>query len=219
MIGARSLTGLPARRGRARRRGLRGGAAGARAAALPRGVAAAAARGPTHPREGADPGLLRRADPGARGVAGGAAARQPGQAVLGAKRLAIEREDRPGGVGAKYRLSGELSLLSVLRLYLPSVVLVGTLAGAPREAPASADLGSGRAHGGARPVLALRRPHLRGGPPPRRRHRLSAVPRRRRPVAPEKRRGALIQPARHDHVRMATPHAASIAVLENPGVA
>ena len=61
----------------------------------------------------------------------------PEQAALGGKRLAIERErdGRLGELGAKYRLSAELSLLSVLRLYLPRVVFAGTLAGKRREAP------------------------------------------------------------------------------------
>jgi hypothetical protein len=61
----------------------------------------------------------------------------PEQAALGSKRLAIERErkGRLGELGAKYRLSAEISLLSVLRLYLPRVVFVGTLAGKRREAP------------------------------------------------------------------------------------
>jgi hypothetical protein len=59
------------------------------------------------------------------------------QATLGSKRLAIEREreGRLGELGAKYRLSAEISLLSVLRLYLPRVVFAGTLAGKRREAP------------------------------------------------------------------------------------
>jgi hypothetical protein len=61
----------------------------------------------------------------------------PEQAALASKRLAIgrEREGRLGELGAKYRLSGELSLLSVLRLYLPRVVFAGTLAGKRSEAP------------------------------------------------------------------------------------
>jgi hypothetical protein len=60
----------------------------------------------------------------------------PEQAALGSKRLAIERErdGRLGELGTKYRLSAELSLLSVLRLYLPRVVFAGTLAGKRREA-------------------------------------------------------------------------------------
>ena len=59
------------------------------------------------------------------------------QAALGSKRLAIERErdGRLGELGAKYRLSAELSLLSVLRLYLPRVVFAGTLADKRREVP------------------------------------------------------------------------------------
>lgn len=61
----------------------------------------------------------------------------PEQAALGSKRLAIEREreGRLGELAAKYRLSAEISLLSVLRLYLPRVVFAGTLAGKRREAP------------------------------------------------------------------------------------
>jgi hypothetical protein len=61
----------------------------------------------------------------------------PEQAALGSKRLAIERErgGRLGELGAKYRLSAELSLLSVLRLYLPRVVFAGTLTGKRAEAP------------------------------------------------------------------------------------
>jgi len=61
----------------------------------------------------------------------------PEQAALGSKRLAIEREraGRLGELGAKYRLSAEISLLSVLRLYLPRVVFAGTLAGKRAEAP------------------------------------------------------------------------------------
>jgi hypothetical protein len=61
----------------------------------------------------------------------------PERATLGSKRLAIERErdGRLGELGAKYRLSAELSLLSVLRLYLPRVVFAGTLVGKRREAP------------------------------------------------------------------------------------
>lgn len=61
----------------------------------------------------------------------------PEQAALGSKRLAIERErdGRLGELGAKYRLSAELSLLSVLRLYLPRVVFAGALADKRREAP------------------------------------------------------------------------------------
>ena len=61
----------------------------------------------------------------------------PEQAALGSKRLAIERErdGRLGELRAKYRLSAELSLLSILRLYLPRVVFAGTLAGKRREAP------------------------------------------------------------------------------------
>lgn len=59
------------------------------------------------------------------------------QAALDSKRLAIEREreGRVGELGAKYRLSAEISLLSILRLYLPRVVFAGTLAGKRREAP------------------------------------------------------------------------------------
>jgi hypothetical protein len=61
----------------------------------------------------------------------------PEQAALGSKRLAIERErgGRLGELEAKYRLSAELSLLSVLRLYLPRIVFAGTLADKRREAP------------------------------------------------------------------------------------
>jgi hypothetical protein len=61
----------------------------------------------------------------------------PEQAALGSKRLAIERErdGRLGELGAKYRLTAELSLLSVLRLYLPRVVFDGTLAGKRGDAP------------------------------------------------------------------------------------
>jgi hypothetical protein len=61
----------------------------------------------------------------------------PEQAALGSKRLAIERErdGRLGELGAKYRLSAELSLLSVLRLYLPRVVFAGTLAAKRGDAP------------------------------------------------------------------------------------
>ncbi len=61
----------------------------------------------------------------------------PEHAALGSKRLAIEREGegRLGELGAKYRLSAEISLLSVLRLYLPRVAFAGTLAGKRREAP------------------------------------------------------------------------------------
>jgi hypothetical protein len=61
----------------------------------------------------------------------------PEQAALGSKGLAIEREreGRLGELGAKYRLSAEISLLSVLRLYLPRVVFAGTLAGKRAEAP------------------------------------------------------------------------------------
>jgi hypothetical protein len=60
----------------------------------------------------------------------------PEQAALGSKRLAIERErdGRLGELGAKYRLSAEISLLSVLRLYLPRVAFAGTLAGKRRQA-------------------------------------------------------------------------------------
>jgi hypothetical protein len=61
----------------------------------------------------------------------------PERAAIGSKRLAIEREreGRLGELGAKYRLSAEISLLSVLRLYLPRVVFAGMLAGKRREAP------------------------------------------------------------------------------------
>jgi len=61
----------------------------------------------------------------------------PEQGALGSKRLAIEREreGRLGELRAKYRLSAEISLLSVLRLYLPRVVFAGALAGKRREAP------------------------------------------------------------------------------------
>jgi hypothetical protein len=61
----------------------------------------------------------------------------PEQAALGSKRLAIERgrDGRLGELGAKDRLSAEISLLSLLRLYLPRVVFAGTLAGKRREAP------------------------------------------------------------------------------------
>jgi hypothetical protein len=61
----------------------------------------------------------------------------PEQGALGSKRLAIERErqGRLGELGAKYRLSAEISLLSVLRLYLPRVVFAGTLTSKRREAP------------------------------------------------------------------------------------
>ena len=51
---------------------------------------------------------------------------------------AIKKSGRRQAVGeltAKYRLSAELSLLSVLRLYLPRVVFAGTLAGKRREVP------------------------------------------------------------------------------------
>lgn len=63
----------------------------------------------------------------------------PEHAALESKRLAIEREceGRLGELGAKYRLSAEISLLSVLRLYLPRVVFAGTLADKRREAPLS----------------------------------------------------------------------------------
>jgi hypothetical protein len=59
------------------------------------------------------------------------------QAALDSKRLAIERERerRLGELRVKYRLSAEISLLSVLRLYLPRVVFAGTLAGKRHEAP------------------------------------------------------------------------------------
>jgi hypothetical protein len=61
----------------------------------------------------------------------------PEQAALGPKRLTIERErdGRLAELGTKYRLSAELSLLSVLRLYLPRVVFAGTLADKRRELP------------------------------------------------------------------------------------
>jgi hypothetical protein len=61
----------------------------------------------------------------------------PEQATLASKRLAIDREceGRLGELAAKYRLSAELSLLSVLRLYLPRVVFAGALAGKRGEVP------------------------------------------------------------------------------------
>jgi hypothetical protein len=61
----------------------------------------------------------------------------PEQVALGSKRMAIERErdGRLGELRVKYRLSAELSLLSVLRLHLPRVVFAGALAGKRREAP------------------------------------------------------------------------------------
>ncbi len=61
----------------------------------------------------------------------------PEQPALAAKRSAVERErdGRLEELGAKYRLSAELSLLSVLRLYLPRVAFAGTLAGKRHEAP------------------------------------------------------------------------------------
>jgi hypothetical protein len=61
----------------------------------------------------------------------------PERAALSGKRSAIEREceGRLAELGAKYRLSAEISLLSVLRLYLPRVVFAGTLAGKRRETP------------------------------------------------------------------------------------
>ena len=61
----------------------------------------------------------------------------PEQAALGSKRLPIkrERDGRLGELKAKYRLSAELSLLSVLRLYLPRVVFAGTLAAKRGDAP------------------------------------------------------------------------------------
>ena len=60
----------------------------------------------------------------------------PEHARLDSKLLAIgrEREGRLAELRAKYRLSAEISLLSVLRLYLPRVVFAGTLAGKRREA-------------------------------------------------------------------------------------
>jgi len=60
----------------------------------------------------------------------------PEHARLDSKLLAIgrEREGRLAELRAKYRLSAEVSLLSVLRLYLPRIVFAGTLAGKRREA-------------------------------------------------------------------------------------
>lgn len=60
----------------------------------------------------------------------------PEQARLDSKLLAVgrEREGRLAELRAKYRLSAEISLLSVLRLYLPRVVFAGTLADKRREA-------------------------------------------------------------------------------------
>jgi len=59
----------------------------------------------------------------------------PEEAALAAKRVAIgrERDGRRSELAAKYRLSAELSLVSILRLYLPRVVFAGTLAGERRE--------------------------------------------------------------------------------------
>ena len=53
------------------------------------------------------------------------------RAQLDSKLLAIrrERDGRLAELRAKYRLSAEVSLLSVLRLHLPRVVFAGTLAG------------------------------------------------------------------------------------------
>ena len=60
----------------------------------------------------------------------------PEQARLDSKLLAVgrEREGRLAELRAKYCLSAEISLLSVLRLYLPRVVFAGTLADKRREA-------------------------------------------------------------------------------------
>jgi hypothetical protein len=61
----------------------------------------------------------------------------PEHAAFGSKRRAVERErdGRLGELEGKYRLSAEISLLSILRLYLPRVVFAGTLAGKRHEAP------------------------------------------------------------------------------------
>ncbi|MEK8036537.1 MAG: hypothetical protein AAB226_07365 [candidate division NC10 bacterium] len=55
----------------------------------------------------------------------------PERVQVDSKLLAIrrEREGRLAELRAKYRLSADVSLLSVLRLYLPRVVFTGTLAG------------------------------------------------------------------------------------------
>ena len=58
--------------------------------------------------------------------------------------------------GAKYRLSAELSLLSVLRLYLPRVVVfAGALAGKHREAPLALTWDPVERTGERSPVRAL----------------------------------------------------------------
>jgi hypothetical protein len=62
----------------------------------------------------------------------------PERAALDAKLRAIrlERDGRLGELGRKYALTVEVSLLSVLRLYLPRLVVHGTLAGT-RESPSA----------------------------------------------------------------------------------
>jgi hypothetical protein len=61
----------------------------------------------------------------------------PERAPLESKFAAIGRErgGRLAELQAKYRLSAEVSLRSVLRLYLPRIVFAGTLAGKRDEAP------------------------------------------------------------------------------------
>jgi hypothetical protein len=61
----------------------------------------------------------------------------PERAALDAKLRAIrlEREGRIAELGRKYALTAEVSLLSVLRLYLPRLVVQGTLTGQRESAP------------------------------------------------------------------------------------
>ncbi|MBI2219208.1 MAG: hypothetical protein HYU51_18160 [Candidatus Rokubacteria bacterium] len=64
-------------------------------------------------------------------------AEAPERAALDAKLRAIrlERDGRTAELGRKYALAVEVSLLSVLRLYLPRLVVQGTLAGKRESAP------------------------------------------------------------------------------------
>lgn len=61
----------------------------------------------------------------------------PERAALESKLRAIrvERDGRIAELGRKYALTVEVSLLSILRLYLPRVVVQGTLAGKRESAP------------------------------------------------------------------------------------
>lgn len=61
----------------------------------------------------------------------------PERAALDSKLRAIrvERDGRIAELGRKYALAVEVSLLSVLRLYLPRLVIQGTLAGERESAP------------------------------------------------------------------------------------